>query len=73
MTASQIIGEIAALPMAERAEVIRFARSLDAEHPLSGNELAALAERLPESTSPAQVSLLRDQIECGFYGQRPHA
>jgi hypothetical protein len=73
MTASQIIDEIVALPPVERAEVIRFARSLDINVQLSGDELTALASRLAETTDASQAMALRDSIEQGFYGKKPHA
>lgn len=73
MTASQIIGEIVALPPSERAEVIRFARSMEADRLLSGNELAALAAKLVSADDSTTVSVLRESIERGFYGGNPHA
>ncbi|MDB6117537.1 MAG: hypothetical protein JWO08_1318, partial [Verrucomicrobiaceae bacterium] len=43
MTATQIIAEIGALPPQEKRQVIKFTRRLEAEMPLSGDELSALA------------------------------
>jgi hypothetical protein len=73
MTAAQIISEIVALPPTGRAEVIRFARSLEAERLLSGTELTVLAERLCKTDNSSQSSALRDEIERGFYGKKPNA
>ena len=69
MTASQIIGEIVALPPAERAEVIRFACGLDGQRLLNGEELAALAEQLTEAGNSPGADVLREKIERGFYGR----
>lgn len=56
MTATQIIGEIVALPAAERAEVIRFARSLEAEGMLGA---AADANGLSHSLPPVTLHIGR--------------
>lgn len=69
MTATQIIGEIVALPAVERAEVIRFARSLEAEGMLNGAALTNLGERLAATRDAAEAQVLRDSIETGFYGR----
>lgn len=73
MNAQQIIGEIAALPPEERAEVLRFTHHLEAEQQLSPSEIRALAERLSVSTNPDQINALREQITQGFYGPDSHA
>jgi hypothetical protein len=46
MSVNEIIGEIQRLSPSEQADVIQFAYCLDAERMLSGNELAALAQRM---------------------------
>jgi hypothetical protein len=73
MTASQVIHELETLPPAEQAEVIRFAYRLDAERQLTGGELTALAERMTQTTDPAEAALLREAIARGFYGARSDA
>ncbi len=72
MTAEQIIREIEILSPEEQAKVVRFAYRLDAERQLTGKELSALAERMIESTDPAQTAMLREEIIRGFYGGKPH-
>ena len=73
VTASQLIEELKQLPPKEQAEVIRFAYQLDAERRLTGKELSGLAERLLQSTDPADTALVRETIMRGFYGGNPHA
>ena len=73
MTAAQIIDEIVALPPSERAAVIRFTRTIDTTGQLSGKELSALASRLADTSDATEVSVLRDSIERGFYGQKSNA
>ena len=68
MTASDIIEEIKRLSPEEQAGVIRFAYRLDAERKLSGAELSALAERMTQTSDPAEALLLREEITRGFYG-----
>ena len=73
MTASQIIEEIKRLSPEEQVGVIRFTYQLDAERQLTGNELASLAERMVNTSDPAEQARIREQIIRGFYGQRQHA
>lgn len=73
MTARQIMGEIAALPPSEQTEVVRFACGLDAQRQLTGAELAALAERLANSSDVASANALREVIVRGFYGENSRA
>jgi hypothetical protein len=73
MTASQVIGEIAALPPAEQAEVIRYACRLEAERKFTGPELGALAEKLTRTTDPVETAALRESIMRGFYGGQTRA
>jgi len=68
VTASDIIEEIKRLSPEEQAGVIRFAYRLDAERKLSGAELSALAERMTQTSDPAEALLLREEITRGFYG-----
>jgi hypothetical protein len=73
MTATQIIREIETLPPEEQAKVVRFAYRLDAQRSLSGPELSALAQRMAETSDPAEAAVLRESITRGFYGATPHA
>jgi hypothetical protein len=69
VTASQIIEEIKRLDPKEQIGVIRFAYQLDAERRLTGKELSALAERMVNTTDPAEQARVREEIVRGFYGQ----
>ena len=73
MTASEIIGEIAALPPEEQVKVVKFAYRLDAGRQLSGPELSQLAKGLVEETDPAKIALLRQALTRGFYGGKANA
>ena len=73
MTAAKIIEEIKHLSAKEQVEVIRFVYHLDAERQLTGKELSALAERMTQTTDPAEAALVREAIVRGFYGGAPHA
>ena len=73
MTATQIIEEIKRLDPQEQLGVIRFAYQLDAERRLTGDELSGLAERMVNSTDPAEQTRIREEIVRGFYGQRQDA
>jgi len=70
---SQIIEAIKRLGPEEQVGVIRFAYQLDAERQLTGNELASLAERMVNTSDPAEQARIREQIIRGFYGQQQHA
>ena len=73
MTAHEIIAEIETLPPAGQLQVIRFAYQLDAERQLTGEEIAALAERMTECTDPVEAGRIREEIVRGFYGTKSHA
>jgi hypothetical protein len=73
VTASQIIEEIKRLDPKEQIGVIRFAYQLDAERRLTGKELSALAERMVNTSDPAEKARVCEEIVRGFYGQRQHA
>ena len=73
VTASQIIEEIKRLDPKEQVGVIRFAYQLDAERRLTGKELSALAERMLNTTDPAEQARVREEIVRGFYGERQNA
>jgi len=73
MTASEVIDDIESLSPEDQAKVIQFAYRLDVERQLGGKELALLAERMVNSTDPAESAILRDAIVRGFYGAKLHA
>ena len=73
MTAIQIIEEIKRLDPKEQLGVIRFAYQLDAERKLTGKELSDLAERMVNTTDPAEQARVREEIIRGFYGRRQNA
>ena len=68
MTASEIIHEIDCLPPAERSEVVRYAKLLDTDRQLSGNELGMLAQQMVDAVDPTEVERLKAEITKGFYG-----
>ena len=69
MTASAVIEEIKQLPRAEQSRVLHFAFELARERQLSGEELAALAQRMADSNDPTEKKRLREEIHRGFYGE----
>lgn len=73
MTANQIIREIANLPPEEQAKISHFTRKLDTERQLTGEELAALADRLIKAQSREEAATITDEMVRGFYGNEPHA
>ena len=70
VTATQIIAEIGALPQKEKRKVIQFTRHLEAEMPMSGDDLSVLADQLAGNADPVQAAALRDQIMKAFYGDK---
>jgi hypothetical protein len=73
VTATQIIEEIKRLDPNEQLGVIRFAYQLDAERKLTGKELSDLAERMVNTSDPAEKARVREEIIRGFYGRRQNA
>ena len=69
MTATGVIEEIKNLPRTEQSRVLEFAFELARERQLSGDKLSELAQRMADSTNPAETPKLRDEIHRGFYGQ----
>jgi isocitrate/isopropylmalate dehydrogenase len=69
MTATGLIEEIKNLPRAEQSRVIQFAFELARERQLSGDKLSELAQRMVDSSDPAETQKLRDEIHRGFYDQ----
>ncbi|MEI6492147.1 MAG: hypothetical protein WCO94_06340 [Verrucomicrobiota bacterium] len=68
MTAVEIIDEIRHLAPGEKVQVVRYVRTLDEGHLLSGPELTQLACRLAEEPDPDESQKIKDQIRGGFYG-----
>ena len=69
MTATAVIEEIKQLPRTEQSRVIQFAFELARQRQLSGEELGKLAQQMVDSTDPAEVRKLREEIHRGFYGE----
>lgn len=67
MTATGVIEEIKHMPRAEQSRVIQFALELARERQVSGEKLAALAQRMADSNDPVEAKKLRDEIHRGFY------
>jgi len=68
MTAATVIEEIKRLPREEQSRVVQFAFELARQRQLPGNELASLAQKMVDSTDPAEVDRLKAEITRGFYG-----
>jgi hypothetical protein len=68
MTAAKVIEEIDDLSPDEQARVIQHAFKLARGRQLSPDELGELADRLAESTDPAEIIRLKSALTCGFYG-----
>jgi hypothetical protein len=69
MTAATVIEEIKHLAPKDQAEVIQFAVELARSRQLTAQELGELADRLAESTDPAETIRLKSAMTRGFYGQ----
>jgi hypothetical protein len=69
LTAATVIEEIKHLAPNEQAEVIQFAVELARSRQLAAQELGELADRLAESTDPAEIIRLKSAMTRGFYGE----
>jgi hypothetical protein len=69
MTATGVIEEIKHLPRAEQSRVIQFAFELARERQLPGKVLSELAQKMADSSDPAEVERLKAEIARGFYGE----
>ena len=69
MTAATVIEEIKHFAPSEQAEVIQFAVALARSRQLTAPELGELADRLAESTDPAESLRLKSAMTRGFYGE----
>ena len=69
MTATAVIKEIMQLPREEQSQVLQFAFELARERQLPGQQLSELAERLANSSDPAEAGQIRSEIPRGFYGE----
>jgi hypothetical protein len=68
MTAAKVIEEIMHMPREEQSRVLEFAFALARRRQLSGQELAALAQKMVDSNDPAEVERLKAELTRGFYG-----
>ena len=66
---AEIEAAIEKLSPTDQAEVIRFAIALASKRPLTPDELNRLAQRMVESTDPAQTEKLKSDLMGGFYGE----
>lgn len=69
MTAAAVIEEIEQMSPEEQSRVIQFAIELARKRQLSGKELGLLAQRMVESTDPAEIERLKAALTRGFYGE----
>ncbi len=69
MTSAAIIKEIKQLPPSEQAEVIQFTFGLAQTRQLTGTELGELADKLANSSDPAEITRLKSAMTRGFYGE----
>jgi hypothetical protein len=69
MTAAKVIEAIKHLAPNEQAEVVQFAVELARTRRLSARELGELADRLAESSDPAEIVRLKSAMTRGFYGE----
>ncbi len=69
MTAATVIEEIKHLAPNEQAEVIQFTVELARSRQLTAQELGELADRLAESTDPAEIIRLKSAMTRGFYDE----
>ena len=69
MTAATVVEEIKHLAPNEQAEVIQFAVELAGSRQLTAQELGELADRLAESTDPAEIIRLKSAMTRGFCGE----
>jgi hypothetical protein len=66
---AEIEAAIEQLSPAEQAEIIRFAILLAEKRPLAPEELNRLAQRMVDSTDPAETERLKSALIGGFYGE----
>jgi hypothetical protein len=69
MTAAKVIEEIKHLAPNEQAEVLKFAVEFAHSRQLTPQELGNLADRLAESTDPAEIIRSKSAMTRGFYGE----
>jgi hypothetical protein len=73
MSAAEIIEQIKRLPAEEREKVRDFVRLDLPPGQLTGEELAALGEKMISTNDPAEAKRLEDELVRGFYGSVRHA
>jgi hypothetical protein len=69
MTAIELIEEIKRLPKEEQGKVLEFALQISEQRRLSPEELGERAQRLAETSDPAEADRLQREIVRGFYGK----
>jgi hypothetical protein len=69
MTAAKVIEAMEGLAPDEQTKVIQHAFELARRRQLSADELGDLAERLENSSDPAEIIRLRSAMTGGFYGE----
>jgi NADH:ubiquinone oxidoreductase subunit E len=70
VTTSEIIEEIARLPLNEKAQVLNaLLRSQTEKGMLTPEELVALADQMVATKDPEEADRLQKQILAGFYGR----
>jgi hypothetical protein len=69
ITAAKVIDEIKNLAPGDQTEVIQFTFELARRRQLSPDELGELAEKLAQSSDPAEITHLRTAMTRGFYGE----
>ena len=69
MTAAKVIEEIDDLAPEEQAKVIEYALQLARRRQLSADELGELADRLANTSDPAEIIRLKSAMTRGFYGE----
>jgi hypothetical protein len=73
VSAAEIIEQIRRLPAEEREKVRNFVRLDLPPGQITGEEIAALGEKMISTKDPAEAKRLEDEMVRGFYGSVPHA
>lgn len=68
MTADQIIQDIKSLPRDQQSRVVQFAVELARSRQLRAEDLVVIAQKMLETTDPAEKKRLEDELTRGFYG-----
>lgn len=68
MTADQIIEDIKLLPRDEQSRVVQFAVELARSRQLPAEDLVIIAQKMLETSDPAEKQRLENELTRGFYG-----